>query len=685
MPTCLYAQKEPYNVKKVPWSSDKYDEFSPVYYKQGLVFSSNRNTSSFNINFVDTTDKAGKDIRLFSNNLTSRLNDGPASFNLMGDTIYFSRNLITEGSQKELSGLRNRLGIFYAVLHGDKWTNINELRFNSDSYNTTTPYLSPDGKLLYFASDRPDGYGGSDLYVCSWNDGYWSNPENLGPVINTVGNEAYPFINDEGELFFSSDGHPGKGGKDIFFSKYADSAWIAPVSLYSPVNSGSDDFGYVSKNGSEGYFTSSRSGSIDIYRFKAIGPLFLYCPEQRENSYCFSFPDDLSIDIDPLNLQFQWDFGDGTIETGYVVQHCFPGKGIYTIRQNIIDKKTGKFIFNKLIFELELTDSEQPFIKSVPLSPDGDSVSFDARSSYLPGENIIAYNWDFGDGEIASGELVNHRFRNTGFYNVKLEVKTTGKSSGKTNQECISADIAIGNLMNSDTIVHKKKIINITDYDNSLIDTIYSSSHEIVKNAIFQVIIQSSKSQLKLNDKTFSAILPRYAVREVFQAEENIFTYVIDEGINFMDVYPSYSDAVSRGFGNSVIKTILHSEPGELELWRIKKTFGTSTDNLFKSNDTRLISGEIPVLDEVADLLLKNKNIKLQVAVHTDNAGNPASNQVLSLNRAKSIVDYLVKKGTSRDRIVPAGYGGTRPVVSNYSEADRRKNRRYDLIILSNN
>ena len=130
-----------------------------------------------------------------------------------------------------LSSVRNKLGIFYAVFDGKDWTKIRELRINSEWYNVTTPWISPDGKKLYFASDKPDGYGGSDLYYCQWKHDYWDEPVNLGPVINTKGNESYPFMNAAGEFFFSSDGHPGIGGKDIFFSRLSDSTWIEPVCL----------------------------------------------------------------------------------------------------------------------------------------------------------------------------------------------------------------------------------------------------------------------------------------------------------------------------------------------------------------------------------------------------------------------------------------------------------------------
>jgi hypothetical protein len=224
----IFGQPQTYTVKKASFCSDKYDEFSPVFYKNGIVFSSNRNLSLsnrttsqnkglFKIYYIDTTGRVSwESTKLFSKNLTTILNDGPVSFNRSKDTIYFSRNQDVSNKLSDVSNPRNKLGIYSAVLVNGQWTKVRELRINNEWYNITTPCLSPDGKKLYFASDKPGGFGGSDLYYSVWKDDRWEDPVNLGPVINTKGNESYPFINSSGELFFSSDGLPGHGGKGYF-------------------------------------------------------------------------------------------------------------------------------------------------------------------------------------------------------------------------------------------------------------------------------------------------------------------------------------------------------------------------------------------------------------------------------------------------------------------------------------
>src|SRR5450759_1872926 len=143
----VLGQTETYTINKASFSSNKYDEFSPVYYKNGIVFCTNRNHSLsnhstsqnkglFKINFIDTTRKANwRRARLLSKYLKTKFNDGPVTFNAKCDTVYYSRNQKVEGKLRDLSSTRNKLGIFNAVLDGKKWIKIRELRFNNEWYN----------------------------------------------------------------------------------------------------------------------------------------------------------------------------------------------------------------------------------------------------------------------------------------------------------------------------------------------------------------------------------------------------------------------------------------------------------------------------------------------------------------------------------------------------------------------
>jgi hypothetical protein len=103
-----------------------------------------------------------------------------------------------------------------------QWSTVKEVPFNNNEYSTGHPSLTKDDKLMYFVSDMPGGFGGTDVYVVEYNNGNFGTPVNLGPEINTEGNEMFPFVDEKGNLYFASDGHAGLGGLDIFFVELQD-------------------------------------------------------------------------------------------------------------------------------------------------------------------------------------------------------------------------------------------------------------------------------------------------------------------------------------------------------------------------------------------------------------------------------------------------------------------------------
>jgi outer membrane protein OmpA-like peptidoglycan-associated protein len=693
------AQQSTYTITKAPFSSDLYDEFSPVWYTNGIVFTTNRSKNSissysdsknkgqFKIFYIDTTDKVSwKRAGLFSKDLRTVLNDGPVTFSKGFDTVYYSRNLKVEGNISTLTGPRNKLGIFSAVFDGKHWTKIREFRFNNEWYNVTTPWLSPDGKRLYFASDKNDGFGGSDLYYSEWRGTYWDNPVNLGPVINTKGNEAYPFINQFGELFFASDGHPGLGGKDIFFSRQKDNAWLPPVRLDPPVNSVYDDFGMITDAQlSEGYFTSNRDKSIDIYRFKTNLRQFFYSELQRENQYCFMFSDESDMLSGNNTFQYEWEFGDGTKGAGQEVVHCYSGPGKYPVKLNITDRKTGIHFFNKLSYILDLRDVEQPYINSSTAVLKGESVSFDGLRSNLPGYEIVEYLWDFGDGTRGTGTSVKHTFNSPGEYLIKLGLSLKQEGSGAMRQQSISRKISVFESEQERSAFlgkteGKPNRINIREYDQADIEILYSADEDLKKDALFDVEIINSKTRLDLNSSTFRNVPSRHKVKEIFSQAEGRYRYIVDSKMNLSEVWLTYNEMRSLEFNNTVVRTSVITDPVEKELHNLKKIYGLSSDTYFDANN-RLTSTAYLFLDQLSRLLLKYPGVKLEVEVHTENGDLSKTNLALSQQRARLIVSYFTGKGFDSKRLIANGLGGTRPVASNLTEAERKLNRRIDFIL----
>ncbi|MEO8532315.1 MAG: OmpA family protein [Flavobacterium sp.] len=212
-------------------------------------------------------------------NLSANLNQSTPVFTKDGRTMYFTRNNSVNGKRKENENKVSFLKLYKASLVGDQWTNVQELPFNSDQYSVAHPALSVDEKTLYFSSDMPGTMGQSDLFKVSIiADGTFGKPENLGSEINTEGRETFPFISDDNELYFASDGRPGLGGLDVFVSRIAkDGSFEEVLNIGEPINSKLDDFAFLinSKN-RNGFFSSNREGGHgldDVYRFTEIRKL----------------------------------------------------------------------------------------------------------------------------------------------------------------------------------------------------------------------------------------------------------------------------------------------------------------------------------------------------------------------------------------------------------------------------
>ncbi|MCX6214033.1 OmpA family protein [Spirosoma sp.] len=222
-------------------------------------------------------DRKDDPVQRFNRTINTKYHEGPATFSKDGLRIIFTRNNYNNGRTSKSAEGVTKLKLYTAVQQNGSWTAIEELPFNSDEYSVGHPALSQDEQLLYFASDMPGGFGGTDLYVSRYTNGQWGRPVNMGPVINTKGNELFPFVDEVGNLYFSSDGRKGLGGLDIFVGSLINGQSVRSVEpLDAPINSAQDDFGLITDaNRTGGYFSSNRrNGNDDIYRFVRESSLF---------------------------------------------------------------------------------------------------------------------------------------------------------------------------------------------------------------------------------------------------------------------------------------------------------------------------------------------------------------------------------------------------------------------------
>lgn len=210
--------------------------------------------------------------------VNTKYHEGPATVSARGDELWFTRNNYFKGrAQKSQNGL-SRLSLYKAHVDGAGWGNVEQFLFNNSEVSIGHPALSPTGRELYFVSDMPGGFGGTDIYICREQGGQWSEPENLGPTINTPFNESFPFIAANGTLYFASNGHAGLGGLDIFAAEASSTGLFAgAVNVGAPVNGPKDDFAFIIDAANKrGYFSSNRPGGVgddDIYAFDMLAPL----------------------------------------------------------------------------------------------------------------------------------------------------------------------------------------------------------------------------------------------------------------------------------------------------------------------------------------------------------------------------------------------------------------------------
>ena len=267
----------------------EHQEFAPTYYKNKLVYTSslngvkaikrvyNWNNKPFlDLYLADIENGQVKSSTTFHNRLNKAMHEGAACFAKDGKLMAFTRNNY-EG--KSNSGEIN-LQIFFSEFVDGQWKNLTSFPLNNSEYSVGHPSLSSDGSTMFFASNMPGGIGGVDLYKIEKDSlGNWGKPENLGEKINTEGNEMFPFLEvNSNVLLFSSDGHLGLGGLDLFYVKNGN-AYSKVVNFGTPINTQYDDFSMIIDSSMKsGYFASNRvggKGDDDLYSVDILAPLKL--------------------------------------------------------------------------------------------------------------------------------------------------------------------------------------------------------------------------------------------------------------------------------------------------------------------------------------------------------------------------------------------------------------------------
>lgn len=283
--TCqeLLKKKTSYQIENLKEINSRWSDYAAVYpglIETEIVFTSTREdatgkvknpvTGEYNADIFRSDFNAAKKQwdpprRIDESLMVSTIEEeGAPSFDNSGNTLYFTRSQTEKGKDA-------KVGIFESTLVSGNWARAVKLSIGNDSLLAAHPSVSKTGDKIYFVSNRPGGFGGNDIWMAEKaGENKWGEPRNLGPQINTAGNEMFPFIRDNGELYFSSDSHVGLGGLDIYRAIPLENGQWKVENMGVPINSTGDDFAISFYPGEEkGLFSSNRDGSRgdDIYSF----------------------------------------------------------------------------------------------------------------------------------------------------------------------------------------------------------------------------------------------------------------------------------------------------------------------------------------------------------------------------------------------------------------------------------
>lgn len=513
--------------------------------------------------------------------LNSKYHEGPVAFFKDGNKMLFTRNNYLNGKYKTSKEGINKLKLYSAEWSGNDWGKLKELPFNSDEYSVGHPSLSKDDKLLYFVSDMPGGFGGTDIYVSKYENNNWSTPINLGPAVNSKGNEMFPFVDDEGNLYFSSDGHAGLGGLDMFYAKLIEGVMAKkPKNLGTPMNSTKDDFGIITDGERKsGFFSSNRrrgGADDDLFRFERNGPL----------NPC----QDLIV--------------------------------------NVIDAESKTPLANASI-EVVSKDESNPEVKTIETDSDGNlRLCLDTEMDFM------------------------FRASNEGYLNNTLSFTTK--------------DLDVSELIRLEIPLDKVK-----------------PKPEPVKTFTLRGLVTTQKERKPI---------PGVKVLLHNECDGSIQEAVTDANGTYKFEVPSGCDysieALKDNLGTMGSK-VKGGETSEANITMFEKGDVIKIDNIYYDlNKWNIRPDATEELNKLVGLMNKYPKMRIEFGSHTDSRSSTKYNKTLSTKRAQEAVAYIVKQGVSAKRIIAAGYGESKLVNkckdgTPCSEEEHQQNRRTEIKILS--
>ncbi len=605
-----------------------FQEYSPAFYQQGLIFiaanpainkekkeDTELGKSTTSIFFA----KRGNDGNLqrpiaFAEELTTKFHDGPLSFNATGDVVFFTRTNLKKGKPRAGKDGKVKLKIYSAQLNAttSKWENIAELPFNNNDFDCMHPSVSADGQRLYFASNRPGGKGGLDLYVSLNQNGVWGEPANLGPSVNTASDEVTPFIHPDNTLYFATKGRKAVGGIDIFSTKKTQDGWLEPVAMPEPINTPSDDFGIIVSNDKKsGFFASNRAsgqGDDDIFSFAGI-----------------------------LSESQSMKMNASTDEN--VVQPHQEKEGTHAP------------------IELDKTEATKTQ-KQEPLQADNE---VDRATLEDPSERAIVL--------APTNKVVNTNM-------LEVEISAFDKGSNKPIKEATVSVLNMKSIKNATFMTDATgKVTSLRAESGENIPLDILPSQEVVSDATGRITVSVNAGDRFLFNFSKAGYDSKYIVKTVMASDNKVAAFMTlspksaaskdrKSSVGAIETQPKPNVARSvKVEKKQEYKAEFEEKAPSFEM---NEAAAASNSYMFelktaytRNNDATVSEQTQAELAPLVKMMKQDPKIEIDIAAHTDARGKAAFNLTLSQLRADNIKTFFVERGISPDRIRSLGYGET--------------------------
>lgn len=632
----LFAQNTnpAYRVEPLSINTSKSD-YSPAFYGDGkIIFTSNRskskatydkwNQSRYSKLYVAVLDSTMQTDKAKMKTKCKSYSSGAAYNKTNGELVFSS-----ESFKKKNLVLQNGTKLPYQHLYSASFTEnkavkITPLAINVDTFSSAQPALSKDGKTLYFVSDKNGGTGGTDLYTATKDaNGNWSDVKNLGAEINSASDEKFPFMADDGTLYFSSNKAGGLGGLDIYKAKFTGGKWTKPENLIAPINSAQDDFAFIiDEKNKAGFFSSNRDGGMgedDIYKFTYDETKLDYKVTIRVLDAGTQKPvADVTLALDCKNMDPMNSLTNEKGEKDFMIK----GGKSCSIATMIPGYKDGS---------ADITPKNRNGVITVLLTPDVLNLKISVKEK-LTGLPVRDVSISFTGSDNVSQSLTTDDKGDleTTLPPASYTISSAAYPSIHATVTSNDADVT-GTVVRSFEIPREELTINVPITADCFTSTVTVTN---LKTGAKALVRANAKGEVRLDLRLNGIYLIEHHGRADTISTEGLTPDSQIDGPCKFHVGQTW-----------VIKNIYY----DFGKWTIRKDAVGDLDNLIR-------------------IMKENPTLQVELGSHTDCRASARYNMVLSARRARAAVEYITKKGIKSRRILAAGYGESRLVNACHCE-----------------